>query len=76
MYISSAPIIECERESISCVIMCLTYTCITYLGKCVNSSALPFNSWAYHLCLNFLVFHRLCLEDLAPGEIEGRPPCI
>ena len=76
MYITGASTIECERESISCVIMCLRYTCITYLGKRVNSSALTFNLWAYHKYLNFLLFHRLCLEELAPGEIEGRPPCI
>ena len=44
--------------------------------KRVSSSALSFNSWAYHLCLNFLLFCRLCPEELALGEIgEGPHVC-
>ena len=76
MFITGVPTVECEQESTFCEIMCLTYTCITYLGKGVSSSALPFNSWAYHLCLNFLLFRILCLEELSLREIRGRPLCI
>ena len=42
--------------------------------KRVSSSALPFNSWAYHLCLNCLLSCRLCLEELVPGETGGKSP--
>ena len=40
----------------------------------VNSSALPYNSWAYHLCLNCLLSCRLCPGKLALGEIRGKVP--
>ena len=46
---------------------------MTYLGNNVSSSVLPFVSWAYHLCLNFWLFCRLCLTGLVLGEIKGRP---
>ena len=44
--------------------------------KRVSSFALPFNSWAYHLCLNCLFSCRLYPGELALGEIGGRAPCM
>ena len=46
------------------------------LGKMLVHLHFPFNLWANHLCLNFLLFCRSCLGELAPGEIGGRPPCM
>ena len=42
--------------------------------KRVSSSSLPFNSWAYNLCLNYLSSGRLCPGELALGATVGRPP--
>ena len=44
--------------------------------KRVSSSALPFNLWAYHLCQNFLLYCKSCLEELALGGTWGRPSCM
>ena len=44
--------------------------------KSVSSSVFPFNFWAYHLCLNLLLFCRSCLGELVPRETGRKPACM
>ena len=45
------------------------------LGK-VLEICIAIYLWASYLCLNFLLFCRLCLGERVPREIGGRPPCM
>ena len=40
----------------------------------VRSSVLLFNFWAYHFCLNFLLFCRSCLGELGSKGDRGKAP--
>ena len=55
----------------------LSQLCVGYRLACLEGNVsllvLPFDLWVYQLCLNFLLFCRLCHEGRDPEEIEGRP---
>ena len=90
MYIAGVPIVEYEFRDVyhwcahcrMCARVCFLCDHMPNIDphnmfrKRVSSFALPFNLWAHHLCLSFLLFCRSCPVELALEGIGGMPPCM